>query len=50
MLHDFPNKPKGMHWCTYDRLRRVHDAAEARSIFGMLQFIDRLRRRSSRGR
>jgi hypothetical protein len=31
MLDEFPNKPKGMHWRTYDRLRRVHDVADARS-------------------
>ena len=29
-----PDKPKGMHWRTYDRLCRVHDAAEERSIIG----------------
>jgi hypothetical protein len=23
----FPDKPRGMHWRTYDRLRRSHDAA-----------------------
>ena len=34
MLDDFPDKPKGMHWRTYDRLCRVHDAAEERSIIG----------------
>jgi hypothetical protein len=25
----FPDKPKGMHWQTYQRLRRAHDVAEA---------------------
>ncbi len=30
MLDEFPDKPKGMHWRTYDRLRRVHNVAEAR--------------------
>src|SRR5262249_40295824 len=33
MLDEFPDKPKGMHWRTYYHLRRIHDAAEARSIF-----------------
>lgn len=28
MLELFPEKPKGMHWRTYDRLRRQHDALE----------------------
>lgn len=27
MLDAFPDKPKGMHWRTYDRLRQIHDAA-----------------------
>ena len=34
MLEGFPDKPKGMHRQTYDRLCRVHDAAEERSIIG----------------
>jgi hypothetical protein len=25
MREAFPDKTKGMHWRTYDRLRRVHD-------------------------
>ena len=45
---DFPDKPKGMHWRTYDRLCRVHDAAEERSIIGLMHFVERLGRRSSR--
>ena len=31
MLEEFPDKPKGMHWRTYERWRRVHDVAEERS-------------------
>jgi hypothetical protein len=34
IMLNFPDKPKGMHWRTYDRLCRVHDAAEERSIIG----------------
>ena len=34
MLEAFPEKPKGMHWRTYERWRRVHDAAEERSTIG----------------
>jgi hypothetical protein len=32
MLEGFPGKPKGMHWETYDRLRRAHDITEAGSM------------------
>jgi len=32
MSEPFPDKPKGMHWQTYERLRRAHDDAEARSM------------------
>jgi hypothetical protein len=28
MMEEFPDRPKGMHWRTYDRLCRVYDAAE----------------------
>jgi hypothetical protein len=28
----FPDKPRGMHWQTYERLCEVHDLAEARSL------------------
>jgi hypothetical protein len=27
MMEVFPDKPKGMHWRTYDQLRRRHDIA-----------------------
>lgn len=27
MLEEFPDKPKGMHWRTYERRRAAHDAA-----------------------
>jgi hypothetical protein len=30
MFDAFPERPKGMHWRTYLRLRRLHEAAEAR--------------------
>ena len=32
MFEPFPDKPKGMHWRTYDRRRGAHDVAEARFI------------------
>jgi hypothetical protein len=48
MLEDFPEKPKGMHWRTYERWCRVHDAAEERSTIGLMSFVGRLGRRLSR--
>jgi hypothetical protein len=47
MLDDFPEKPKGMHWRTYERLCRVHDAAKRRSFVGLMDFAKRLRKRAS---
>jgi hypothetical protein len=47
-LSDFPDKPKGMHWRTYDRLRRRHDVAAARSTAGLMRAVDRLQRRGIR--
>src|SRR6516165_8782909 len=47
MLDDFPEKPKGMHWRTYERLCRVHDAAQARSFIGLTDFVKRLRKRAA---
>jgi hypothetical protein len=40
----FPDKPKGMHWRTYDRLRRVHDQAYARLQKGQAKSVERLER------
>ena len=48
MLDEFPDKPKGMHWRTYDSLRRLHDVAEERSAIGLMGFVERLGRRASR--
>ena len=47
MLDAFPEKPKGMHWRTYERLCRVQDAAQARLIVGQTDFVKRLRKRAS---
>jgi hypothetical protein len=41
----FPEKPKGMHWRTYNRLRRRHDRAFARSLMGLAKSAERLERR-----
>jgi hypothetical protein len=40
MSEAFPDKPKGMHRQTYERLRRAHDAADARSMMGVMRFLD----------
>jgi hypothetical protein len=42
MFDEFPDKPKHMHWRTYNRLRRVHNMAEERSMTGLMHFVDRL--------
>jgi hypothetical protein len=33
---EFPDKPKGMHWRTYERWRAKHEAAVAKSWSGFL--------------
>jgi hypothetical protein len=48
MLNEFPEKPRGMHWRTYERWRRTHDAAEERSTTGLIKFLERLDRRIGR--
>jgi len=48
MREAFPDKPKGMHWRTYDRLRRMHDVAEGRSASGLMRLVERLERRFAR--
>jgi hypothetical protein len=46
MMEEFPDRPKGMHWRTYELQRDTHDAAAARSMVGLTQFINRLQRRA----
>ena len=43
MFEEFPDKPKGMHWRTYDRLRHMHDVAEGRSASALMRVVERLR-------
>ena len=39
IFDEFPDKPKGMHWRTYDLLQAGHDAADNRSMAGLTQFL-----------
>ena len=48
MLEVFPDRLKGMHLLTYLRLRRAHDLAEGRAMFGLTQFAERLLMRARR--
>jgi hypothetical protein len=38
-------KPKGMHWKTYERLWWEHDEAEMEQLMGMREWLDRLERK-----
>ena len=40
----FPDKPKGMHWRTYERLCEAPDLAEARLFMTSMRCADRLQR------
>ena len=37
LLEAFSDKPNGMHWRTYERLRRAYDIAAARSTLGLMR-------------
>jgi hypothetical protein len=45
LMDAFPDKPRGMHWRTYDRLQRRCEAAESRSLMGVMRFLERHRSR-----
>jgi hypothetical protein len=42
----FPSRPRFMHRTTYERWRQAHDDAEERSAMGLMNFVERLGRRS----
>jgi hypothetical protein len=44
MTEPFPEKPKGMHWGTYERLWREHHEAELEQLASMREWLDRLQR------
>jgi hypothetical protein len=41
MMEPFPEKPKGMHWSTYDRLFWEHHEAETEQLAGMREWLDK---------
>jgi hypothetical protein len=42
MMEPFPEKPKGMHWKTYERFWWEHHQAEMAHLAGMREWIDRM--------
>jgi hypothetical protein len=40
----FPEKPKGMHWRTYERLRNEAEQAEWQSVLALGRWLQRLRK------
>ncbi len=42
MMEPFPEKPKGMHWKTYERLWWEHHEAEMEQLLSMKEWLDRL--------
>jgi hypothetical protein len=46
MTKPFPDKPKGMHWATYERLRWEHDEADMEQMAGLREWLDRLEKKA----
>ncbi len=42
MTKPFPEKPKGMHWETYERMWWEHHEAEMEQLEGMKKWLDKL--------
>jgi hypothetical protein len=47
MTEPFPEKPKGMHWRTYERLWQEHHEAELEQLSKMRQWLDKLEKQRS---
>ena len=45
MMKPFPEKPKGMHWRTYERLWWEHDEADMEQLAGLREWLDRLEKK-----
>jgi hypothetical protein len=45
MTKPFPEKPKGMHWRTYERLWWEHHEAEMEDLAGMREWLDKLEKK-----
>lgn len=46
MTEPFPERPKGMHYDTYTRLRQEHHEAETAELAGMKDWLDKLERKT----
>jgi hypothetical protein len=45
MMEPFPEKPKGMHWKTYERLWWEHHEAEMEQLIGMKAWLDKFEKK-----
>jgi hypothetical protein len=45
IFDNFPDKPKRVHWRTYERLRGAYNIAQARCTLSLTRFIGRLDRK-----
>jgi hypothetical protein len=41
-------KPKGMHWCTFERLKAEHDACASVILSGLEKWLQQIRQRRTR--